>query len=219
MRLGWLGRSEPRRVDPGRRDLDSLVRNSFEQERVTGAVGRSEEEIDARDRLAPLPAAAEAPVGVAERDRLPDGEHEPEAELRLEQRGAVAEGDADLGRMHDVRTFERGLEPQVAVSERQGAEVAGPAARQPVAERAHGLHREVERREVEGVRPGREHADVVAVGKQLPRAELPRDSRSGPAGRRRAACSSAPQRVVELGGNRMQRERRRRGRPRARPAA
>ncbi len=174
VRAGRLRRSEACGVDPRRGELDPLVRNALEEERAPRPVGGREEEVDLRDRLAPLPPAAEAPVGVAERDRLPDGEHEAVAELLLEQRGRVAEGNADLGRVHDVCTLERRLEPEVAVTERQSAEVAGPPARQPVAECAHGLDGEVERPEVEGVRPGCEHVDVVAVGEQLPRPELPR---------------------------------------------
>ncbi len=127
-----------------------------------------------RQRLAALPAAAEAPVGVTERNRLPDGEHEAVAELRLQQRGTMAIRHTDLGRVHDIRSPQSGLEPQVAVAERERANIARSTARKPVAQGADRLDRQVERVEVERVRAGREHANVVPVGKQLPRTQLPR---------------------------------------------
>ena len=82
--LGGSGRlAEPRGVDAGRRDLDQVVSGSFEQERAPCAVGGGKEQVDLGNRLPSLPAAAEAPVGISERDRLPDRQYEPEAQLGL----------------------------------------------------------------------------------------------------------------------------------------
>src|SRR5581483_10010393 len=153
---------------------------------------------DLRDRLLPLPAAAEAPVRLAERDRLPDGEHEPEAEPSLEPRRAVAVRHADLGTVNDVGARQRAREPEVAVAEREGREVARAAARQPAAHRADLVDPEVEPGQIELVGARREHLDVEPVGEELPRAQVPRvrgvaaqQNDPRPAHRCRSACTSS----------------------------
>ncbi len=83
-------------------------------------------------------------------------------------------GHAELGGVDDLCAGERVLEPEIAVAGRERGEVADTSARQAVAERRDARHRQGERAEVEAVGGGDEHADVVAVGEQLPRAQVPR---------------------------------------------
>ena len=76
--------------------------------------------------------------------------------------------------MDNVRPPESSLEAEVPVTEGERSHIAGPAARKPVAQGANVLDRKVERVEVERVRAGREHANVKAIGEQLPGSQLPR---------------------------------------------
>ena len=128
-----------------------------------------------RDRLAPLPPTAETAVNLAERDRLPHREHEPEPAAGLEQSGAVAERDADLGAVDDVDLPEGILQPEIAVADNQGRQITDPSARQPVAHGADALDRQLETGvDVVRVRCRREDSDVEPVDEQLPGPQVPR---------------------------------------------
>ena len=151
------------RVDARRRHLAAVGRRALEQEHAACALGRRQEQVDARDRLASLPAPAEPAVGLAERDRLPHGQHEPEAEPVAEQRRAVAVRHADLRGMHDVGAGELLLEADVAVAEDECGEVADATTREAVAQRPDLLDRQLERGEVERIRARDEHAHVEAI--------------------------------------------------------
>ncbi len=169
-----IGLDESRGVDAGRRDLEPVLRRALEHEHAASALGRGQEQVDTRDRLAALPLAAKAPIRVRERDRLPDGEDEPKTELLAQERRAVAVRNADLGGVDDVGATERRFEPQVSIPDDEGRGIADTTRWKPVADRPHALDRERQPVECEGVRAGDEHAHVVAVGQTLPGAKVPR---------------------------------------------
>ncbi len=118
-------------VDARRADLDSLRRTPSSSERVgrPSVVGRNRS--GGREHAAPVAARTDVAVGADERQRLPDREHEPEAEPRLEPCRLEREPVADLGRVDDVGAAQRPLEPEVALADRPGQQRAGPAAGQP----------------------------------------------------------------------------------------
>ena len=68
------------------------------------------------ERVAAVRAAPEGPERVPERDRLPHGQDEPEAEPLLQRGRLAAEPDPELGRVDDVRARKVALEVEVAVA-------------------------------------------------------------------------------------------------------
>jgi hypothetical protein len=74
-------------VDAGRADHHPLGRCSLEEQRVAGAGGRRHEQVGRRQHVAPVAPRAHVAVGVEQRQRLPDRQHELEAELVAQPRG------------------------------------------------------------------------------------------------------------------------------------
>src|SRR6185436_6617598 len=103
-------------VDAGIRDVDPLGRRTLEQQTPARALGRRQEEIRVLERVATVSAAPGGTERVSKRDRLPDREHEPEAEPLLQRGRMPTEPDPELGGVDDVCTGQVSLQIEVTVT-------------------------------------------------------------------------------------------------------
>src|SRR5487761_1114892 len=70
-------------IDPRRADHDPSILSPLEQQSLARPLRSRQEQIGVRERLSPISSGAHVAISISEGQRLPDREHELEAELAL----------------------------------------------------------------------------------------------------------------------------------------